>query len=343
MSESMNGRVITARGPIGPAELGAVLMHEHLHSDMYDWDRKEVVNEEKPITEERRQLLLREAAPFLKKCNDHGCFTYVEATPIPWRAWPTFYTEMSDAANMNIVICTGYYREVEEGTYWVKTKEDAIWPFVRSSSINELADLCKREILEGINGTDVRAGAIKVGTSAPELTEAEEKTFRAAARAQRVTGVHITTHCTKLGAETSQLQIFDDEGVDLSRVVIGHVAGHLMDGKCRKTCIDWMRRGANFLPTNLRMDGEGRPESWRPLVDAIHEIFDAGLGEHLVLGLDCAFASETEPFTYCIMPPPPFLYMFEHTLPAFREMGLTEQEEKTIMMDNPARILPVKM
>ena len=35
------------------------------------------------------------------------------------------------------------------------------------------------------------------------------------------------------------------------------------------------------------------------------------------------FASESGMFTYCIIPPPPFLYMFAHTLPALREMGLT--------------------
>lgn len=342
MSNSMNGKVLTARGPVNPSELGAVMMHEHLHSDMFDWEKDEFVDKEKPVTPERKEFLMKEAVPFLKKCRKEGCFTFVEATPAPWRAWPTLYMEISDAADMNIVISTGFYREVEEGTYWVKKPEYAIWSFVRESSVDELADFCRKDILDGIHGTDIRAGAIKVGTSAPELTEAEEKAFRGAARAQKVTGVHITTHCTKLGVETSQLEIFDEEGVDLSRVVIGHTASHLMDDERRKVCMDWMKRGANFLPTNLRMDGEAGPERWQPLVDAIQEVFDAGLGEHLVLGLDCAFASESGDFQYCIIPPPPFLYMFEHTLPEFRKMGLTEQEEKAMMVDNPARILPVQ-
>jgi predicted metal-dependent phosphotriesterase family hydrolase len=106
--------------------------------------------------------------------------------------------------------------------------------------------------------------------------------------------------------------------------------------------MDWMRRGANFLPTNLGIR-EDDGKRWQPLVDAIHEVFSAGLGEHLVLGLDWAFCSESRPFSACtFMPPPPFLHMFTHTLPAFRALGLTPQEEETMMLTNPQRIIPVR-
>jgi phosphotriesterase-related protein len=194
-----------------------------------------------------------------------------------------------------------------------------------------------------MHGTDVRAGAIKLGTSSPELTDAEQKAFRAGARAQKATGVHITTHCTKKGAETSQLTLLDEEGVDLSRVVIGHTAGHLSDPECRPVCMDWMRRGANFMPTNMGIH-EDKPDQWRPLVEALHVIFDAGLGDRIAgFGLDWAFVSESGPFGPCgFIPPPPFLHMFTHTLPAFRKMGMTEEEEEQIMATNPQRILPVR-
>ncbi len=338
---NLDGKVITARGLVEPEALGKVLMHEHLHCDMFDWETDEFVTEEKPITPQRRELLMREAIPPLKQCNDHGCFAFVEVTMPPWRAWPTFCVEASNAANMHIILSTGFYREVEVGTYWVKKPEYAIWSFVRESPIDKLAEMCVREITEGINGTDVRAGAIKLAMSGAEMTANEEKALRAGARAQKATGVHITTHAITIGAETTQLELFDEEGVDLNRVVIGHTGAHLMDPDRRKICIEWMRRGANFLPTNLRMDGEAGTQRWRPLIEAIHEIFDAGLGDRLVLGLDCAFGSERDGFKYCIMPPPPYLYMFTHTLPAFRELGLTPEEENTMMATNPQRIIPV--
>ena len=112
-----------------------------------------------------------------------------------------------------------------------------------------------------------------------------------------------------------------------------------MNPDCRKICIEWMKRGANFLPTNLFIREE--PEGWHPLVEAIHEIFDAGLGDKIIFGLDWAFDSASGPFPTLWGASPPFLHMFTHTLPAFRKMGLTEKEEEAIMVKNPQRILPV--
>jgi phosphotriesterase-related protein len=336
-----NGKVITAGGPVEPDALGRVLMHEHLHFDPYDWLKGEAIVAERPITEGRRAYLMEEAAPFLRRCAEHGCRGFLEATPPPWRAWPTFYSEVTRATGVHVVLCTGFYREVEVGTYWVHRPEDSIWPFVRESSAEELAGFCIGEILEGIDGTGVRAGAIKLSASGAVLTPTEEKAFRAGARAQKATGVHVTTHCTAFGAETSQLRLLEEEGVDLSRVAIGHTAWHLMDPAMRKTCITWMRRGASFLPTSM---GIGRAEEWRPLVEAIHEVFDAGLGGCIAgFGLDWLFGSESGVFGACKhMPPPPFLHLLTHTLPAFRQMGMTAQEEEAIMAANPQRILAVR-
>lgn len=335
------GKVITARGPVEPTALGAVMMHEHMHSDSYDWQTMRMVVEERLPTAARRQFLLDHAVPLLKQCHAHGMHGYVEVTPAPWRAHATLYREIAELSDCHIVVCTGFYREMELGKYWVKTEADAIWPFVRDASEAELAEFCIRDLTEGMHGTTIRAGAIKIGTSQAPMTDLEKKCFRAAARAQQATGVHITTHCTMLGAETSQLATLADAGVDLRRVVIGHTAAHLMDKAMRRTCLEWMKRGANFLPTNLGV----KPwlgERWRPLVEAIHEAFDAGHGDKLTLGLDSGFASEGGEFARVgYLPPEPWTHLFTNTLPALRAMGLTPEEEKTMLETNPQRILPI--
>ena len=338
----MNGTVITVRGPIAARELGAVLMHEHLHSDLYDWDEGRLVTEEAPVDPERHKYLMAEAVPLLRACREsHGMGAYVDATMPPWRGWPTLYRDVSQASGVHIVAATGFYREIETDTYFVKGPKDAIWPFVREASVAELADLCVREVVEGIHDTGIRAGVIKLGSSQPDMTQMEEKTFRAGARAQLATGVHITTHCTRIGAETSQLALLEEEGVDLGRVVIGHTASHLMDPECRRAVLRWMARGANFLPTNLGVRDDA--SRWRPLVAAIHEVFDAGHGDKLLLGLDSGYCTESGPFgPMPFLPPPPFLHAFTHTLPALRELGLTAEEEEVIMRRNPRRVLPVR-
>ena len=332
----MMGKVITVCGPVDPVALGKVMMHEHLYVNLFN-------KVDGGIRQAERDLIFSEGIPSIRKCNEHGCHAFVDASWPSVRANAAFYVEASAAANMHIVLCTGFYREIELNSYFVKTPERQIWPFVRQALVEELTELCVREIVEGIGGSTVHAGALKVASSGPVLTPAEDKAFRAVARAQRQTGVHITTHCTQIGAETTQLRLLEKEGVDLNRVLIGHTAGHLMDAACRQTCMDWMRRGASFLPTNLALGANGG-EYWRPLVTAIRTIFDAGLGDHLCLGLDCAFCAQQEDmvFRYDNMPPPPWRYMFTETLPAFRRLGLTAEEEELIMGQNPQRILPVQ-
>ena len=332
MSAPTKGKVITARGEVDPAALGAVLMHEHLHASCRDWD-------EGPTLPDRVELLMGYAVPNLKLMHEHGCHAMVDATPMAWRAWPDTYVQIAEAADLHIVLSTGFYREMEVGSYWIKDASQAIWPVVREAGVEELAEMCVREITEGLHGSGVRAGVIKLGSSGAELTDAERKAFRAGAAAQRETGVSITTHCTAAGAHISQLSLLTDEGVDPSRIVIGHTAGHVV--RENDTVREWARRGATFLPTNLRMDDNW--EFWGDFVNAVRGLFDDGLGERLVLGLDWAFETEQGPFVGCtFMPPPPYRYMFTHALPRLRKLGLEESQITQMMVTNPARILPVQ-
>ena len=332
MSESARGMVITVRGEVDPGALGGVLMHEHLHSACRDWD-------EGPTQQGREELLMTYAVPNLRKLHDHGCHAILDATPIAWRAGPDTYLRVADEADLHIVLATGFYREMDVGSYWVRDASQAIWPAVREKSVEELAELCVREITEGIHGSAVRAGVIKLGSSAADLTAAEAKAFAAGAAAQKATGVSITTHCTAPGAHVTQLTALTEAGVDPARIVIGHTGPHLVNET--DSVRAWMKRGATFLPTNLRMDQDW--EFWADLVAVIRRLFAEGLGDRIVLGLDWAFEDEQGPFMGCsFMPPPPYRYMFTHSLPRFRKLGLEESHIEQMMVANPARILPVQ-
>jgi len=222
MSGCVKGKVVTVRGEVAPEALGGVLMHEHLYASCRDWD-------EGPTPPPREQLLMEYAVPNLKRLHEHGCHAMVDATPMAWRAWPDTYLRIARAADLHVVLSTGFYREMEVGTYWVQNESQAIWPAVREKSVQELTEMCVREITEGIHGSAVRAGVIKLGSSGKDLTPAEAKAFRAGAAAQQATGVSVTTHCTAAGAHVTQLTALAEAGVDPGRVVIGHTARHLVD------------------------------------------------------------------------------------------------------------------
>jgi len=331
MPKARKGKVITVRGEVEPQALGAVMMHEHLHAACREW-------EEGPTRPEREQLLMEYAVPHLKALHNHGCHAIVDATPRPWRAWPDTYLKVAAAADLHIILATGYYREMEVGSYWVKSEADAIWPVVREKSAEELAEMCVREVEDGIHGSSVRAGIIKLGSSRG-LTKTERKAFRAGALAQRRTGLAITTHCNTPGTHLAQLEALTEDGVNPERIIIGHTNGALVEET--DSVREWMKRGATFLPTNLRMDMDW--DYIRSIVGAIRQLFQEGFGERIVLGLDWAFETEQGPFVPCtFMPPPPYVYMFAYTLPRFRKLGVSEAEIEQMMVKNPARILPVQ-
>jgi phosphotriesterase-related protein len=337
MEPYASGKIMTVLGPVGLEAFDRVLMHEHLHCDFFDAASGLPVWEEKPSAG-RRDYLMAHAMPLLRECREkHGMTAYLDVTMPPWRGWPELYTEVSRASGVHIVMSTGFYREMELGYDWVDRPERQIWPFVRESPEEVLADMCIGELRSGIHGTGVRAGAIKLGTSQAPLTAAELKCFRAGARAQIATGALLTTHCTALGGESSQLAVLDAMGVDLNRVCIGHVAQHMTDPAHLKTLLAWMRRGASFLPTNLNAS---QPQFYRPLAEAIHRVFDAGLGDRLVVSLDHGYGGTGKGFAPVdYLPPPPFLYFFREVLPALREWGLSEAELDAMLRLNPRRLL----
>ena len=95
------------------------------------------------------------------------------------------------------------------------------------------------------------------------------------------------------------------------------------------------------LPAHEPVIGEN-PAEWQPLVDGIHEIFDAGYGDKLLFGMDSGYCSERSVFERMwFLPPPPWLYFFSTVLPAFRTLGLTAAEEERMLAGNPGRLMAV--
>ena len=334
-----NGKVLTISGPVDPEELGAVSMHEHLYVQFPNPNIGE-----QPAAPERIELLMNYAVPNLKKLKDYGSYAFLDVTASSFRAQPELYRQIADASGIHIILSTGIYREVPIGTYTIKNEDDAIWPFARRCTQEELEDFMRGEFLYGIKGSGVRPGAIKLGNSADVMTPTELKAFKAAARVQREAGVHITIHsgCRFCGDDIpkAQLDVLEKEGVDLRRVVIGHTQNNIREMPAETR--ECLKRGATFMPTNLRMDDDW--DGIQKLVDEIRRLFDEGYGDRLTLGLDYTFDTELGFFIPChFMPPPPYVYMYAYTLPRFRKLGLEEEAIHQMMVENPKRLLPIQM
>ena len=106
---------------------------------------------------------------------------------------------------------------VATGVWWMPQR------YFTAHGVDEVAALFIRDITEGIGASGVKAAIIKCATDTAGVTPVIENVLRAAARAQKATGVPISTHTWAAGRTGDPQQaIFAQEGVDLSRVIIGH-------------------------------------------------------------------------------------------------------------------------
>lgn len=206
-------RVQTVLRPVAAGDLGVTMMHEHLTPDSFLVVAPRPKGEEVGPPPGERCIPLNDVASLVRQLldvrNRFGLRTVVECTPGPARKVDALH-QIAEATGLNIIASTGSFRDPH------------MTAFVRQASVSELADFFAREITEGVDGSGIRAGIIKAGSSMYAITPVEEKVIRAAARAHRRTGAPITTHTTVGTMGREQIQILEDEGADVSRVVIGH-------------------------------------------------------------------------------------------------------------------------
>ena len=203
-------------------------------------------------------------------------------------------------------------------------------------SADFIASLWVREIEEGIEGTGIRAGIIKVATSDP-ISEHEELMFRAAARAHQITGVPITTHTpaqSRVGE--AQIRILAEEGVEPGQVYIGHI-NNTLDKEYHAKLVE----SGVFLGWDIN-NPKGHPAlpDWEQRTDYLKELLDAGFGDHMMLSHDWNVV-----LTRVVSPgfptreenPDGYLWITRAVLPRLRAAGTPEDVIQQMMVDNPRR------
>ena len=301
----------TVLGPIEPADLGVTLMHEHTLMDAWEWGGR--LGYDSTVDDE--ELLVEELAFY----RDAGGSALVDVTPIGLRRDPSGMRRLAEATGLHIIMGCGWYRE-------------RVYPaYIHELSTNALADLLVKEVEEGVEG-GIRPGIIgEIGTERFHVTPAEEKVFRAAARAQRVTGATVTTHTTHFGdLAHEQMDILLEEGVPPERIVIGHLG----ERRGVKGELAIAERGVY-----VEIDHVGRPASagtqpeWRRARN-VAELVQAGYLERVLISMDiCANSLLRWNGGHG------FDYLLTTFVPLLREEGLTEEEIRIILVDNPIRVL----
>ena len=308
--------VQTVLGPIDPDALGFTLPHEHTQIALWQipdrWDYWQLTRD--------RPVILEELAAF----REAGGRSLVDLTLPGVGRDPAWLVEVARASGLNIVMGCGWYRE-------------AYYPaeaLIDRRSVDALADELVAEASDGVGGSGVRPGIIgEIGTDKPWLSAQEERVHRAAGRAARRTGLAITTHGVLSAVGLDQLRIFEEEGADPTRVVIGHadsypVLEHHLAIVDRGASVEFDFLGMSF--NAVERHGEGR------VIDLLCELLSRGHVERVLLSQDVCNDSQLTRYEGN-----GYTYLARTFLPRLQEAGVSEAEIETMTVANPRRILTV--
>jgi phosphotriesterase-related protein len=223
--------------------------------------------------------------------------------------------------------------QIVMGTGWYRQSYYPAEALIDRRSVDDLAGEMVAEFTDGVAGTGVHPGIIgEIGTDKPWMTAQEERVHRAAARAAKTTGMAISTHAVMSPVGLDQLRVFEEEGVDVARVVIGHADSYpVLDHY-----LAILDRGAN-LEFDFLGHRFGTEEAAEPrLVQLMVELLERGYAGQILLSQDVCHNSQlkaNEGFGYT--------YLQQHFLPTLRTAAVGEGEIRQMTVDNPRRILTI--
>lgn len=337
--------VQTVTGPIAAEALGITLIHEHLLVDARRYWRNpqeasRVHLAHRSVSAEILHELRQDPFVNLDNCGlfDEevaseevaqfrllGGRTVVDATSANIGRDPLALQRIAERTGLHIVMGAGYYLEHSHPDW------------VRSATIEDLTERISADVLEGAEGTEIKAGHIgEIGIS-KDFTLQEEKVLRAAARAQRQTQVALSVHLP--GWERLAHRVLDviaEEGGDLSRVILNHMNPSGADPEYQMSLAD---RGAYLSYDMIGMDyyyadQDAQSPSDEENARAIAGLVRAGYGHKVVLSQDVFIKIMLTRYGGN-----GYAYILRHFVPRLKRHGLGRQEIDRMLVENPRRAL----
>ncbi len=285
---------------------GYTLMHEHMKIDLSGVKKDN----------DCRLDCFDETVKELKELYNYGVRNILEVTNIGMGRDINYIQKVSKETGINIIVSTGFY------------KEPFLPECVYKLSEEELSNIIEKEIVNGIDNTDIKASVIgEFGTSKNQITDMEKKVFNAMIISALKTNAPITTHTTLGTFGLEQAEYLIKKGVNPKKIIIGH-----MD---LSKDIDYILKVLN-TGVNIGFDTIGKvnycEEEFR--IEALKEIDKHSMLSQVVFSMDITRKSHLK-YKGGIG----YTYIFEKFIPLLKENGFGEDKIEMILKENPARIL----
>lgn len=296
----------TVMGDIPPESLGICYGHEHLLGK----PPQAFLTDD--LTLDSETTAIKEMQRFYAA----GGRALVEMTTPDYHRDAAGLRRIAQATGVQIIATTGY------------NKEKFCAPFIRDASIEELTARFIREVIAGMDDTDIRAGVIKASTMLHEISPDTERFIRAVARAHLVTNAPISTHTEAGTMALEQIALFQEEGVEPRRVIIGH-----MDRRLEWDYLLQIARTGVYMGFDQIGKAKYDPDAKR--AEFILRLTAEGHGGQILLAGDRARRS----YWYSYSGDEGFTYILTHFVPLLREQGASDAMIADWLVHNPVRAL----
>jgi phosphotriesterase-related protein len=313
----------TVKGSIDTSQLGATLMHEHIFVLSTEIDQNY------PAVWGDEEQRVAAAIARLNELKAAGIDTIVDLTVVGLGRYIPRIQRIAAATGLNIVVATGLYTYNDVPHFF-----HFRGPNTLMGGPETMVDMFVKDITEGIAGTGVKAAILKCATDEPGLTPGVERVLRAVAKAHRATGVPISTHThvqTRRGLD--QQRVFAEEGVDLSRVVIGHTGDSTDIGYIEEIISNGSFVGMDRFGIDVLLPFEDR-------VNTVAKLCERGHADKMVLAHDTACLNDwlDESSLATMTPHWNFLHISHDVLPALKQRGVTDAQIHQMLVENPRKV-----
>jgi phosphotriesterase-related protein len=313
----MVAMIQTVAGPVSADELGFTLVHEHVvcasPGILQAW----------PALYGGREALIERAVTVLTDARAAGVDTIVDATPFDLGRDIGLLAEVSARSGMRIIAASGH---------WLVPS-----PTMAGRSTPQLTQFFISELTQGADGTNLRAGIVKVA-SEEAIEPFDRRVLEAAAAAHKETGAAILTHAAarnRIGE--LQAAVFEEVGVAPDRVVIGHSddttdISYITGLADRGYYIGMDRIPCGALP-------EYGTQSIAARLQMIAELVATGYANRLMLSHDdpiwAGLLSDEDQRRHVQSNPDVIAFIPRVALPELRRLGVSEGAIRQMTVDNP--------
>ncbi len=305
-------KIITVTGEIEAEELGITLEHEHVLVDF-------IGAEEVSSDRYHKDSAFHQILPYLNEIKKYGVKSFVECTPSYLGRDVKLLKRLSEKTGLNILINTGFY-----GAF----NNKFIPSHVLKMQANDIARFWIAEFEQGIEGTGIKPGFIKIAVDRKPLSEFHATLARAAAITHKATGLTIMSHTGPAIGAFQQLEILKEEGVSPEAFIWTHANNE----KDWSKLVEAAQMGCWVSLDNYGWDKEALKGK------VLLYLKEQNVLNKILISHDAGWFDPSKPDQEFKAYTP----IFKTLIPNLKEKGFTDKDIEQLLIENPAKAFTVK-